>query len=221
MTKRILAILTSVLLLSVVLCACGGDAQSDSADPTALIIGQWYAEDTEAFSEFNEDGTCSTDQYGETIYSGTYTVEKIDDTTILVTTDNGQAMEISFIDENTFVYDGSTIIRVTEENQDGDLAPAEEPAEEPEEEPTEFDPEIMVVGVWAANGSSIEFYQDGSAYTVDEYGETSEFYYLLETAADGSFTITLVDAEGNESSEVCYFVDDNTLVIGDSTFYRA
>ena len=221
MTKRILAILTSVLLLSVVLCACGGDAQSDSADPTALIIGQWYAEDTEAFSEFNEDGTCSTVQYGETIYSGTYTVEKIDDTTILVTTDNGQAMEISFIDENTFVYDGSTIIRVTEENQDGGLAPAEEPAEEPEEELAEFDPEIMVVGVWAANGSSIEFYQDGSAYTVDEYGETSELYYTLEAAADGSFTITLFDAEGNGSSEVCYFVDDNTLVIGDSTFYRA
>ena len=218
MKKKILAILLCVALLAVVLCACGGNTTEEAAneaaasDPAALIVGYWYNAEADVYTDFSEDGICSTVQNGETVYSDTYTVEKVDDTSIIVTTGDGQTMEISFVDDNTFVYEGTTITRITEENQG---------AESDESEDFAASPETLIMGTWAVEGSSIEFYVDGTAFTVDENGETGEFAYELVSAGDGTFTITLFDTDGTPTSETCYFVDNDTLVIGDSQFYRA
>lgn len=216
--KKILAILFSAALLAALLCACGGSATEDAAndtadsDPSSLIVGYWYNADADVYTDFSEDGTCSTIQNGETVYSDTYTVEKVDDTSIIVTTGDGQTMEISFVDDNTFVYEGTTIIRITEENQ-GD---ASENSDD-----SAVSPETLIIGTWAVESSSIAFYEDGTAYTVDENGETGEFTYELTSAGDGTFTITLFDTDGTSSSENSYFIDNDTLMIGDSQFYRA
>ena len=218
MKKKISAILLCVALLSVVLCACGGSTNEEAsnetaaADPTTLIVGYWYNAEADVYTDFSEDGICSTVQNGETVYSDTYIVEKVDDTSIIVTTGDGQTMEISFVDDNTFVYEGTTITRITEENQ----GPASDPSED-----SAASPETLIIGTWAVEGSSIEFYEDGTAYTVDENAGTGEFTYELASAGDGTFTITLFDTDGTSSSEISYFVDNNTLVIGDSQFYRA
>lgn len=214
MRKRILAVLFCTALLFVVLCACGGSAteEATASDPTALIVGYWYNADADVYTDFSEDGICSTVQNGETVYSETYTVEKLDDTSIIVTTGDGQSMEISFVDDNTFVYEGTTIIRITEENQDVSSDTTDD---------SEVSPETLIIGTWSAEGSSIEFYEDGTAYTADEDAGTGEFTYELASAGDGTFTITLFDTDGTSSSETSYFVDNDTLVIGESQFYRA
>ena len=219
MKKRALGILTCAALLVVVLCACGDKAETapEASDPTALIVGLWNNAENKVITEFNADGTCSTIQFGETVYSDTYTVEKVDDSSIIVTTGDGQTMEITFVDDNTFIYEGTTITRITEENQDVE---SEDDQENEYTEEAAISPETLILGTWTAGGSNIDFYNDGTAFTVDESGETGDFTYAIAISGDGTFTSTLIDVDGTSSSENAYFIDENTLMIGDTAFSR-
>ncbi len=211
MKTRTLKILISAALLTVMLCACGDKTTPNAPDPTALIVGIWNNAEDKVVTEFNADGTCSTVQNGETIYTDTYTVEKVDDSTIIVTTGDGQTMEITFVDENTFTYEGATITRATGEEQDTAPENSEESANTPE---------TLIIGTWTAEGSSIEFREDGTAVTVDENGGTGEFTYKLETSPDSTFTISLIDIDGTSSSETSSFQGSDTLMIGETAFSR-
>lgn len=82
-------------------------------------------------------------------------------------------------------------------------------------------PKDLVIGKWTTAGGSMEFNDKGVATSI-ENGEQKQFTYKL-AAIEGSkdsVTITIKDSD-SESSETAVFKDDNTMVIGDTTFKRA
>ncbi|HWP96294.1 MAG TPA: hypothetical protein VN426_05545 [Syntrophomonadaceae bacterium] len=82
-------------------------------------------------------------------------------------------------------------------------------------------PKELVIGKWTTAGGSMEFNEKGVATSI-ENGEKKQFSYKL-AAIEGSkdsVTITINDS-GSESSETAVFKDENTMVIGDTSFKRA
>lgn len=83
-------------------------------------------------------------------------------------------------------------------------------------------PNELVIGKWTSAGDSVEFNQKGEV-TAIENGEQKHFTYKL-AAIDGSkdsITIILSDGSGKNSSETAVFKNEDTMVIGDTTFKRA
>lgn len=210
MKKKILFILMSVALLSTILCGCG-DSASKANDPTKLIIGSWSNEEAGIVTQFKEDGSYTTSQYGEIVLADTYTAEKIDESSITITTGEGETLEIIFVDENTIKSEDATLIRVTQ----NEYIPEENNAED-----YSASPEELVIGTWVLDSSSMEFDDNGNVYIYED-GESSTYTYELSVIDDSSITITLIDIDGTTSSETAVFYDNDTLTIGDSTFSRA
>ena len=210
MKKKILFILMSVALLSTILCGCGDNAAKPS-DPTKLIIGSWSNEEAGIVTQFKEDGTYTTSQNGEIILADEYTTEKIDNSSITLTTGEGETVEITFVDENTIKSEDATLIRVTQ----NEYIPEEKNAEDNSASPVE-----LVIGTWVLDNSSMEFDENGNVY-INEDGESSTYTYMISSIDDSSMTITLIDIDGTTSSETAVFYDHDTLTIGDSTFSRA
>ena len=208
--KKITLIFMSLALFSLILCGCGA-SESESADPTALIIGTWSNEEAGVVTQFREDGTYTTSVYGDTVLEDTYTAEKVDDYSITVTTGEGEVMEISFPDEYTLTTEDVTMIRVTQNEYIPEEGDSEEYVPSPEE---------LILGTWALDNSVMEFDESGYAYNYED-GEESTYTYELSPIDDSSLTITLIDADGSSSSETAVFYDSDTMVIGDTTFVRS
>lgn len=47
-----------------------------------------------------------------------------------------------------------------------------------------------------------------------------DFTYGLDMSDDGTFTITLFDIDGTTSSETASFLDNNTLIFGETAISR-
>lgn len=210
MKKNTIAILICIALFSVMLCSCG-DSGTESSDPTALIIGTWRNEEAGVVTEFKEDGSFTTTQNGEIVLSDAYTVEKVDDTCITLTTGEGVTLEIVFTDENTIQSEDATLTRVPQNELNSDPEKKEDSASSPE---------TLIIGKWVVDNSSIEFDKNGSVY-INEDGEESTYTYELNGIDETSVTITLIDADGTTSSETAVFSGDDILMIGDTSFSRA
>lgn len=210
MKKKILFILMSMALLTAILCGCG-DSAAEASDPTKLIIGTWSNEEAGIVTQFKEDGTYTTSQYGEIVLADEYTTEKIDNSSITITTGEGETVEITFVDENTIKSEDATLIRVTQ----NEYIPEEKNAED-----YSASPEELVIGTWVLDNSSMEFDENGFVY-INEDGESSTYTYELSGIDDSSMTITLIGTDGTTSSETAVFYDHDTLTIGDTTFSRA
>lgn len=210
MKKKILLILMTIALFSLILCACG-DSGSESSDPTALIIGSWSNEEAGVVTEFKDDGTYTTAQYGEIVLSDTYTVEKIDDSSIVITTGEGDSFEVVFTDEYTIVSGDATLIRVSQ----NEYIPEAEDTED-----SSASPETLIIGKWVLDESSMEFSENGYVYIYED-GSESTYTYELSPIDESSLTITIIDVDGTPSSETAVFYDYDTLTIGDTTFSRA
>lgn len=208
--KKFILIFMSLALFSLILCGCVA-SESESADPTALIIGTWSNEEAGVVTQFREDGTYTTSVYGETVLEDTYTAEKVDDYSIIVTTGEGEVMKISFPDEYTLTTEDVTMIRVTQNEYIPEEGDSEEYVPSPEE---------LILGTWALDNSVMEFDESGNAYIYED-GEESTYTYELSPIDDSSLTITLIDADGSSSSETAVFYDSDTMVIGDTTFVRS
>ena len=208
--KKITLVFMSVALFSLILSGCGG-SKSEAVDPTALIIGTWSDEETGVVTQFREDGTCTTSEYGQTILEDTYTAEKVDDDSIIVITGEGEVIRISFPDEYTLTSEDVTMVRVTQ----NEFIP-----EEGENEDDVASPEELLLGTWALDNSVIEFDENGYAYIYED-GEESVYTYELSPIDDSSITIDLIDVDGSVSSETAVFYDADTLLIGDTVFTRS
>ena len=208
--KKIILVFMSLALFSLILCGCGA-GESESADPTALIIGTWSNEETGVVTQFREDGTYTTAVYGETVLEDTYTAKKVDDYSIIVTTGEGEVIEISFPDEYTLTTEDVTMIRVTQNEYVPEESDSEEYVASPEE---------IIIGTWALDNSVMEFDENGYAY-IYENGEETTYNYELSPIDERSLIITLIDADGSSSSETAVFYDSDTMVIGDTTFIRS
>lgn len=208
--KKITLVFMSVALFSLILSGCGG-GKSESVDPTALIIGTWSDEETGVVTQFREDGTCTTSEYGETILEDTYTAEKVDEDSIIVITGQGEEIRINFPDEYTLTSEDVTMVRVTQN---------ESIPEEGENEDYVASPEELLLGTWALDNSVIEFDENDYAYIYED-GEESVYTYELSPIDDSSITIDLIDVDGSVSSETAVFYDEDTLLIGDTVFTRS
>lgn len=213
--KKIILVLMSLALFSLILCGCGA-AESEDTDPTSLIIGTWSNEEAGVVTQFRDDGTYTTAMYGETVLEDTYTTEKADDYNIILTTGEGDVIEICFVDENTLTSEDATMIRVTQ----NEYIPEEGNTEEGSSEEYVAYPEELVLGTWALDNSVIEFDESGYAYIYED-GEESTYTYELSPIDDSSVTITLIDVDGSTSSETAVFYDSDTMVLGDTTFTRS
>lgn len=210
MKKKMQLILMTIALFCLILCACG-NSESELNDPTELIIGSWSNEEYGVVTEFKEDGTYTTSQYGGVILSDRYTAEKIDNSSIVITTGEGETFEVVFTDENTITSEDATLIRVVQNEYI------------PEAEGTEdvfVAPETLIIGKWVLDNASIEFDEDGYVYIYED-GEESTYTYELATIDERSITLTIIDVDGSASSETAVFYDYDTLNIGDTTFSRA
>ena len=208
--KKFLLVLMTLAMFSLILCGCGTE-ESETPDPTMLIIGSWSNEEAGVLTTFRDDGTYTTKMNGEIVLEDTYTTEKVDDYTITVSTGEGEVIEISFPDENTLTSEDTTMIRVTQD----ETIPENEDAEEYVSSPAE-----LLLGTWAVDNSVMEFDADGYAYIYED-GEESEYTYELSPIDDSSITITLIDYDGSASSETAVFYDADTMSIGDVIFTRS
>jgi len=208
--KKILLVLMSLAMFSLILCGCGAE-ESEAPDPAMLLIGSWSNEEAGVLTTFREDGTYTTKMNGETVLEDTYTTEKVDDYTIIVSTGEGEVIEISFPDEYTLTSEDTTMIRVTQDETIAENEDAEEYIPSPAE---------LLLGTWAVDDSVMEFDADGYAYIYED-GEETEYTYELSPIDDSSITITLIDYDGSASSETAVFYDADTLGIGDLIFIRS
>jgi len=208
--KKILLVLMSLAMFSLILCGCGAE-ESEAPDPAMLLIGSWSNEEAGVVTTFREDGTYTTAMYGETVLEDTYTAEIVDDYTVIVSTGEGEVIQISFPDEYTLTSEGTTMVRVTQD----ETIPENEDAEEYIPSPAE-----LLLGTWAVDDSVMEFDADGYAYIYED-GEETEYTYELSPIDDSSITITLIDYDGSASSETAVFYDADTLGIGDLIFIRS
>ncbi len=82
-------------------------------------------------------------------------------------------------------------------------------------------PKELVIGKWTTAEGTIDFNEKGVATSI-ENGEQKQFPYKLAVIDGSKDSIKITIDDGNDSSsETAVFEDENTMVIGDTTFKRA
>lgn len=212
MKKNIWLAIMIVALLLGTLSACGSGNTSAASDPVSLLVGSWNNEEAGVVTTFSGDGTFTTVQNGETILQSTYTAKKVDSTTITVTTGDGQSMTIVFEDDNTIKSEDTILIRLSEDTA---------PAQTDENTGTATSLETLIIGIWSSESGNIEFSADGNVYSNDSDGNAVSYTYTVTPIDSASVTVTITDTDGTASSETVVFQDNDTMTLGDTTFYRA
>ena len=244
MRKKISVSLISMailLLISVMLCGCGGsNTTGGSNDHKALIVGKWSNENANVVTVFGKDGTVVTYQDGEKVIEDTYTIEEKGGNSIIIKTNQGSTLtNVVFKDNNTIESDGDTLIRVTQDENNSESKPSKAYIDAPASGETISTNNYKVSGwfIDSAGVAKVEILIDGNKVGVAAYGNSrpdvqkvhsdyagaanSGFQYSLDTSglANGAHTLTAVatNSAGKTSNKKVSFTiakSPKALVIG-------
>ena len=243
MKKKISVSLISMavlLVISVMMCGCGGSATDGSIDHKALIVGRWSNEKANVVAVFGKDGTVVTYQDGEKVLEDTYTIEEKGANSIIIKTTKGSTMNnVVFKDNNTIESDGDTLIRVTQEENNSESKPSKAYIDAPASGETISTNNYKVSGWFldSAGVAKVEILIDGNKVGVAAYGNSrpdvqkvhsdyvnaanSGFQYSLDTSglSNGAHTLTAVEtnADGKTSNKKVNFIiakSPKALVLG-------